>query len=120
MEQLNTFASAARQFEAAGISLVAVGPEKAPALNAATAKSVGGQGFPFPLLSGSGFKVFKSYRAFDDFEQMPLHGTFLIDSKGLIRWQDIGYKPFSDTRFLLAESRRLLGEAPADIAVALR
>ena len=39
---------------------------------------------------------------------MPLHGTFLIDGRGLVRWQDISYQPFTDTKFLLAECRRLL------------
>ena len=40
---------------------------------------------------------------------MPLHGTFLIDGQGLVRWQDISFEPFTDTKFLLAESTRLLG-----------
>ena len=40
---------------------------------------------------------------------MPLHGTFLIDEQGLVRWQDVSYEPFTDTEFLLAESKRLLG-----------
>jgi hypothetical protein len=39
---------------------------------------------------------------------MPLHGAFLIDAKGLIRWQDIGYQPFKDVPFLLGEAKRLL------------
>jgi peroxiredoxin len=120
MEQLNAFAAAAKQFDSAGISLVAIGPETAPGLTAASAKSTGGLGFPFPLLSGSGFKPFKAYRAYDDFEHMPLHATFLIDTSGLVRWQDISYKPFTDTRFLLAESRRLLGEPPIDDTVAMK
>ena len=40
---------------------------------------------------------------------MPLHGTFLIDGEGLVRWQDISFEPITDTKFLLAESKRLLG-----------
>jgi hypothetical protein len=53
-------------------------------------------------------KTFKAYRAYDDFEKMPLHATFLIDGGGKVRWQDISYEPFTDVTFLLAESRRLL------------
>jgi hypothetical protein len=39
---------------------------------------------------------------------MALHGTFLIDEEGLVRWQDISYEPFMDTKFLLEEAKRLL------------
>ena len=31
-----------------------------------------------------------------------------IDAKGLVRWHDIGYEPFTDTAFVLSESKRLL------------
>jgi len=37
-----------------------------------------------------------------------LHGTFLIDAAGLIRWQDISFDPFMNTDFLLKEAKRLL------------
>ena len=52
--------------------------------------------------------VFKSFRCFDDFEGQPLHGTILVDGKGRIRWQDIGYEPFMDVGFLHEEATRLL------------
>ena len=52
--------------------------------------------------------VFKRYRAYDDFENMPLHGTFLVDGDGLVRWQDISFEPFAQIDFLLNESQRLL------------
>jgi hypothetical protein len=39
---------------------------------------------------------------------MPLHGTFLVDGDGAVRWQDVGAAPFTDFAWLLAESRRLL------------
>jgi len=40
---------------------------------------------------------------------MPLHGTFLVDGNGKVRWQDISYDPFTELKFLATESRRLLG-----------
>ena len=67
------------------------------------------QVYPFPILSNSDLDLFKLYHAYDDFEDMPLHGTFLVDGKGKVRWQDISYEPFMDTEFLLKESKRLLG-----------
>ena len=33
---------------------------------------------------------------------------FFIDGAGLVRWQDISYEPFQDTKFLLGEAKRLL------------
>ena len=53
--------------------------------------------------------MFKRYRAHDDFEKQPLHGTFLVSPQGRIVWQDISYEPFVKTDFLVAEARRLLG-----------
>ncbi len=45
-------------------------------------------------------RVFKNYRAYDDFEKMALHGTFLIDGMGKMRWQNIGFEPFMHVKFL--------------------
>ena len=49
-----------------------------------------------------------AFRAYDDFEDQPLHGTFLIDGQGRIRWSNISYQPFNKPGFLLHEARRLL------------
>ena len=38
--------------------------------------------------------------------------TLLIDQSGHQRWQDISYTPFTDTKFLLEESKRLLALPP--------
>jgi peroxiredoxin len=108
VEQLNTLAPAAKEFEAAGISMVAIGVDPRKDLSKTITQCKMAEGFPFPILSDKDMKVFKSYRAYDDFEKMPLHGIFLVDGKGLVRWQDIGFKPFTDVKFLLAESKRLL------------
>ncbi len=129
VEQLSAFAPRTEDFNEAGISLVAISTDDILNLK----KSIdgfGGQdatqnsvdqnlqilrdnsedtdGFPFPLVSDAGLRVFKAYRAFDDFENQPLHGTFLIDGDGLVRWQDISYEPFNNPDFLLKEARRLL------------
>ena len=61
------------------------------------------------LLSNADHDVFRSFHAYDDFEGQALHGTYLIDGSGRIRWQDIGHEPFKDVDFLLEESKRLLG-----------
>jgi hypothetical protein len=59
--------------------------------------------------------VFRSFGAFDDFEQIALHGTYLIDGKGLVRWNDVSFEPFMNPDFLLSESKRLLARPVAPI-----
>ena len=77
-------------------------------------------GFPFTILSDQSLQTFKAYRAYDDFERMPLHATFLVDGSGKARWQDISYEPFTDVKFLLAESRRLLAVGKLNLAASAK
>ena len=108
VEQLNLLGPAAKDFQAAGINIVAIGTDSVEALYRTVDKAKLDGGFPFPICSDSSLAAFKAYRAYDDFEQMPLHGTFLVDRDGKVRWQDVGYEPFSDLKFLLKEAKRLL------------
>lgn len=107
-EQLQAFAPEKDKFTAAGIELVAIGTDTPETL----AKSLAdyGEKMPIPLMCNADLDVFKKFRAFDDFEKQPLHGSFLIDEEGLVRWQDISYEPFMDHKFLLKESKRLLSQ----------
>jgi peroxiredoxin len=107
--QLSLLTPAAKDFAAEGVSIVAVSTDSVDGLHQTTEKVKQDGGLPFPLVSDKSLKTFKAYRAYDDFERMPLHGTFLVDGAGKVRWQDISYEPFTDMKFLVAESRRLLG-----------
>ena len=109
IEQLVAFAPMADEFKAAGIALVAVSTDSVEGLRDTAEKAKYNGGFPIPLVSDASLKTFKTYRAHDDFEAKPLHGIFLIDGDGLIRWQDISYQPFMDGKFLLTEAKRQLG-----------
>jgi peroxiredoxin len=117
IEQLNTFGPLEKEFKAAGIDLVAVSTEPADELHKTFAHSKSNDGFPFPILSDATLATFQAYRAFDDFENQPLHGTFLIDGNGLVRWQNISYQPFTQAAWLLTEARRLLS-LPVDATAA--
>jgi peroxiredoxin len=108
IEQLNAFAPKSKEFKEAGLSILAISTESVANLRKTMEKSKEGGAFPFPIVSDEGLETFKQYRAFDDFENMPLHGSFLMDAEGLVRWQDISYEPFQDVDFLLREARRLL------------
>ncbi len=108
MEQLNIFSPKVKAFTDAGVQVIAVSTDSADGLQKTFEKAKDGQAFGFPIVSDSGLGTFKAYRAFDDFEKIPLHGTFLVDGAGLVRWQDISYQPFRDADWLLGESKRLL------------
>jgi len=108
VEQLKAFAPRAQEFTDAGISVVAISTDAVDVLHKAVENSGRSEPFPFPLLSDAGLEVFRKYRVYDDFEKLPLHGTFLIDGEGRIRWQEISFDPFTDINFLLPEARRLL------------
>ncbi len=108
VEQLHEFAPMQKKFESAGISLVAISTESEEHLESSLdSYNVDGD-FPFPLVANENLSIFKDYRVYDDFENMPLHGTFLIDAQGFIRWCDVSYEPFLDAEFLYQECQRLL------------
>ncbi len=111
MEQLNAFAPMQEKYAEAGIEIVAVSTDSPEGLKITyrISDDEAENPFPFSLLSDEGLGTFKEYRAYDDYEAMALHGTFLIDGEGKVRWQDIGFKPFMHPEFLLEESVRLLG-----------
>ncbi len=110
VEQLQKFAPATGDFAAAGISLVAISSEPLDSLKASLTKLSPTEAIRFPLAADPEMTVFKAYRAFDDFENMPLHATFLVDGEGLVRWHEISAEPFKDTKFLLDEAKRLLNK----------
>jgi len=111
-EQLNNFAKKAREFANLGIDLVAIGTDSRDELKNALVTYKGEGGFPFPLLSDAKLDAFKAYRCID-FDNQPLHGTFLIDAQGRVRWRDIGDRPFNDPTFLLTEGKQFLSVAAA-------
>ena len=94
IEQLNAFAPVFKDFASAGISIVAISTDSAAGLKDTFAQSKTDGTFPFPILSDQELVAFKANRAFDDFENKPLHGTFLLDGNHLVRWQDISYQPY--------------------------
>ena len=109
-EQLQAFAPMAAEFAKEQIAIVAISSDQPSDLAKSVAAYEDGK-FPFPLLANAELNVFKAYRAYDDFEERPLHGVFLIDGDGLVRWRDVSFEPFMDATFVLREARRLLGQS---------
>ena len=71
---------------------------------AQTAKSLG---VPFPLLSDPKHENARRFKAYDDFEEMALHSTILIDKRGRVHWSRTGGSPFTEFDFLIKEIERL-------------
>ena len=104
------FGPMTKDFADNNVSLLAISTDDLAGLKKSIDNYKGGP-IPFPLLSNVELDVFKAYRCYDDFEKLPLHGTFLIDAQGKVRWQDISHEPFQDAKFLLAEAKRLLAQS---------
>ncbi|MBX3095765.1 MAG: redoxin domain-containing protein, partial [Fimbriimonadaceae bacterium] len=62
--------------------------------------------FDVTLLSDVNHENARRFASYDDFEEMELHATILIDSEGRVRWKRSGGDPFGDVDFLLREIRR--------------
>ena len=119
-EQLHKFGPKYEEFKSAGFEVLAISSDPVDDLKnsvKAYAEDTKGGKMPFPLLAGGDLEVFKKYRCFDDFEKMTLHGTFLIDAQGYVRWQDISYDPFMDPDFVLNEAKRLLQQRDTHLIV---
>lgn len=108
MAQLKAFSAAAADFKNAGMEIVAIGSETPTDLVTTADTCHAKEDTPIRLLADPDYKVFKAWRCYDDFEGMGLHGAFLLDAEGQVRWMDVSYDPFTDTKFLLGEAKRLL------------
>lgn len=107
MQQLELFGKAMPDLQALGVEIVAVSTDDAEAtrLLKHNAEDVR---FPMPLLADPELKTFRPYRAHDDFENQPLHGTFLIDGHGGVRFHRISAEPFLDVEFVKKEAARIV------------
>ena len=107
VEQLQAFAPKLKDFEQAGLSMIAISTDDQEGVKVSMDNYDEGK-MPIPLVANPELDVFKTFRVFDDFENQPLHGTFIIDGSGMVLWQDISYEPFTDPEFVLKEATRLL------------
>ena len=74
------------------------------------------EGFGVTLLSDPSFESARRFRSYDDFEDIELHSTFIIDRDGRVHWSRIGGEPFTDFDYIEAELERLNREDDADVA----
>lgn len=105
-EQLTAIADRYSDFEKAGLPVLAISTDNVKNLKESQENYSKGT-IPFPLVSDAKKDIFRAYTAHDDFEKEPLHGTFVLDGKGRVLWNDISADPFMDLDFLIKEAKRL-------------
>jgi alkyl hydroperoxide reductase subunit AhpC len=108
MQQLQIFGKEYTALKALNVETIAVSTDDAEATRILKNNSDGVK-FPMPMLADPRLEHFKRYGAFDDFENQPLHGCFLIDAEGNVRYQRISSEPFLEVEFIKAEAARVNG-----------
>jgi peroxiredoxin len=106
MQQLQAFGKEYDALKKLNVETVAISSDDLDAAKALK-NNKDGIKFPMPILADPKLDLFKQYRAYDDFENQPLHGTFLVDAQGNIRFQRISADPFLDVEFIKAEAGRV-------------
>ncbi|MDA2929463.1 peroxiredoxin family protein [Acidobacteria bacterium AH-259-O06] len=77
--------------------VLAVTPDKPELL----AKVKAEHKLPFVLLSDPQWKSGRRFKSYDEFEEMRLNSTLLIDAEGGVHWAKYGGKPYEDINKLL-------------------
>ena len=49
----------------------------------------------------------RRFKSYDDFEELEIHSTILIDKKGRVYWSRSGGEPFGDIEFLVKQVGRM-------------
>ncbi len=106
MQQLQVFGKEYDALKTLEVDTIAISTDDAEA-SKALKNNQDGIKFPMPMIADPKLDSFRRYRAYDDFEGQPLHGTFLIDAQGNVRFQRISADPFLDVEFIKAEAVRV-------------
>ena len=106
MQQLADFGKEDSALKGLNTEVVAISTDD-PAAAKTLKENKEGVKFPMPMLADPGNEIFKRYHAYDDFEGVPMHGTFLIDAEGKVRFQRISAEPFLDVEFVKSEAARV-------------
>ncbi|MFT4691292.1 MAG: peroxiredoxin/tetratricopeptide (TPR) repeat protein [Limisphaerales bacterium] len=103
VEQLEALQQTRAQIAAAGLDVYVIAGEPAESLSAWLPNQ---PAFPAKFASDPKDQWFRQLGAYDEFNDMPLHATIHIGPTGRVLWKDVGYSPFTDLEFLIAEIQR--------------
>ena len=85
-------------------AVLAISPNQ-PEDNAAALKTLNLPGVR--IVSDKDYINARAFRSYDDFEEMELHSTILIDKKGRVHWSRNGGEPFTDMAFVTKQLERM-------------
>ncbi len=94
---LAKLAEKAEELEKRNAVVVAIAPEQPKLLARVKAE----QKLPFALLSDPQWKSGKRFKSYDEFEEIRLNSTVLIDARGGVYWAKYGGKPYENINKLL-------------------
>jgi peroxiredoxin len=110
MDQLRTFDPYAPRFRKAGARLVAVSAD-APDGVAKTFASLESEPvqrpFAFPVLADPDRRAFAPWGVMDQFYGDAIHGVFVLDGAGRLRWRHLGVEPYMEVADVLAAVEEL-------------
>jgi len=109
MEQLSAINAKASEWTENNTVVLAVS-NASPEKNKASAKL--GK-LEIHLLSDNNHENARRFASYDDFEEIELHSTILIDASGRVHWKRTGGEPFSDVDFLLKSVKQMNQKAAA-------
>lgn len=105
MEQLRAFDPMAPRFEKAGAGLVAVsvdGPDGVAQTFATPESDPARRPLAFPVVADAERSAFASWGVIDQFQGDAIHGVFVLDGAGRLRWRHLGVEPYMDVAAVLA------------------
>jgi peroxiredoxin/cytochrome c-type biogenesis protein CcmH/NrfG len=102
VEQLVAITKRIDDFTRRNTVVIAVS-SKSPEINARTLEA---KQLPMRLLSDVSHDNARRFHSYDDFEDLELHSTILIDANGKVRWARNGGEPFQDLDLLTGEIDR--------------
>ena len=76
-----------------------------PEDNAAALKTLKLEGIR--VLSDQNSGNARRFKSYDDFEELEIHSTVLIDKEGRVYWSRNGGEPFGDMEFLVKQVERM-------------
>lgn len=106
VEQLGAINAKFAEFQSADTVVLACSSDS-PEKNKANQLST----FQLTLLSDKNHENARRFASYDDFENMELHSTILLDREGRVRWKRTGGDPFMKIDYLLTEIGRWGGSS---------
>lgn len=111
-EQLQELIRQHDAFRQAGVRIIAISTDTVASL----AQSLADTPCPFPVVADAAQTAFRAYGC--AMGEKPMHGVFLLDDEGTIRWQAVTAVPFDNVNRLLVEAGKLgLGDAKSTAAL---